>query len=84
LVADPRFAGLCEELAAEARAGFAAADDALKRLDRAALKPAILMMESYRRILDHLEVRGWGARRGRLHLTAGDRFQLFTMAMRAA
>ncbi len=84
LVADPRFAGLCEALAAEARAGFASADDVLKRLDRAALKPAILMMESYRRILDHLEVRGWGARQGKLHLTAGDRFQLFTMAMRAA
>ena len=46
LVADPRFARVCEALAEEARAGFAAADDALMRLDRAALKPAILMMES--------------------------------------
>lgn len=84
LVADPRFAALCEGLAAEARAGFAAADEALTRLDRAVLKPAILMMESYRRILERLELRGWGVRHGRLHLTAGDRLQLFTMAMRAA
>ena len=29
LVADPRFARVCEALAEEARAGFAAADDAL-------------------------------------------------------
>jgi phytoene synthase len=84
LVADPRFAAICTALAAEARAGFTAADEALARLDRAALKPAILMMESYRRILERLEMRGWGARQGRLHLTAGDRLQLFTMAMRAA
>jgi hydroxysqualene synthase len=84
LVADPRFAGLCEALAVEAQAGFAAADEALIRLDRAALKPAILMMESYRRILAHLDARGWGTRRGRLRLTATDRLQLFTIAMRAA
>lgn len=84
LVADSRFARVCELLAQDARAGFAAADDTLTRLDRAALKPAILMMESYRRILDRLEARGWGARQGKLHLTAADRLQLFTKAMRTA
>ena len=84
LVADPRFARICEALAAEARAGFAVADEALTQLDRTALKPAILMMESYRRILGRLEARGWRARHGKLRLTAADRLQLFTMAMRAA
>ncbi|MCB5174419.1 squalene/phytoene synthase family protein [Microvirga lenta] len=84
LVADPRFARVCETLAADARAAFAAADEALTRLDRSSLKPAILMMESYRRILDRLEVRGWGTRTGKLQLTATDRLQLFTRAMRAA
>ena len=39
------------------------------------------MMESYRRLLDRLEERGWGERRGRLRLTAGDRLQLLTLAM---
>jgi phytoene synthase len=81
LVADPRFARVCRDLAGEARADFAAADAALKHLDRAALKPAILMMESYRRLLDRLEARGWGTRHGRLKLTAGDRLQLLTLAM---
>ncbi|MEZ0169170.1 squalene/phytoene synthase family protein [Microvirga sp. TS319] len=82
LVADPRFARVCEILAGEARAGFAAADESLERLDRAALKPAILMMENYRCVLDRLTARGWNARQGRLHLTAGDKLHLLTRAMR--
>ncbi|MXQ11283.1 squalene/phytoene synthase family protein [Microvirga makkahensis] len=84
LVADPRFARVCEALAEEARAGFAAADEALTRLDRAALKPAILMMENYRRVLDRLIARGWGTRQGRLRLTAADKLLLLTRAMRPA
>ena len=81
LVADPRFARVCRDLAGEARSGFSAADGALKSLDRSSLKPAILMMESYRRLLDRLEERGWGERRGRLRLTTGDRLQLLTLAV---
>ena len=84
LVADPRFARVCESLAEEARAGFAAADEALLRLDRTMLKPAILMMESYRRVLDRLMARGWGVRQGKLRLTATDRLHLITRAMRHA
>ncbi len=84
LVADPRFARTCEALAEEARAGFAAADEALRNLDRKALKPAILMMESYRRVLDRLEARGWGSRQGKLQLTTADRLHLITRAMRPA
>jgi hydroxysqualene synthase len=84
LIADPRFAQACRDLADEAQAGFAAAERSLDRLDRARLKPAILMMESYRRILDRLQARGWGARRGKLRLTAGDRLQLLTLALRTA
>ena len=84
LVADPRFARACEALAEEAQAGFAAADEALEHLDRAALKPAILMMEHYRRVLDRLSARGWGACRGRLQLTTADRLHLLTRAVRPA
>jgi phytoene synthase len=84
LVADPRFARACHGLAVDARAGFDAADRALASLDRAALKPAILMMEGYRRILDRLERRGFGTRRGRLRLTTSDRLQLLSLALRPA
>jgi phytoene synthase len=84
LVADPRFARVCESLAEEARAGFAAADAFLPSLDRRALKPAILMMENYRRVLDRLEARGWGRREGKLRLSPGDRLHLITRAMRPA
>jgi len=81
LVADPRFARVCESLAEEARAGFAAADAALMRFDRYALKPAILMMENYRRVLDRLQARGWGTRHGKLRLSTADRLYLLTRAM---
>jgi squalene synthase HpnC len=84
LVADPRFARVCESLAEEARAGFAAADASLMNLDRRALKPAILMMENYRRVLDRLETRGWGMRQGKLRLSTADRLHLITRAMRPA
>jgi phytoene synthase len=84
LVADPRFARVCEGLAEEARAGFAAADALLANFDRRALKPAILMMESYRRVLDRLQARGWGRREGKLRLSPGDRLHLITRAMRPA
>jgi phytoene synthase len=82
LVADARFARAWEALAHEARAGFADADRALAALDAARLKPAVLMLESYRRILDRLQARGWHSRGGKLRLTAGDRLQLLTLAMR--
>jgi phytoene synthase len=84
LVADARFTRVCESLAEEARAGFAAADAFLPNLDRRALKPAILMMENYRRVLDRLQVRGWGRRKGKLRLGPGDRLHLITRAMRPA
>jgi phytoene synthase len=71
-------------LAEEASAGFAVADAALTRLDRGALKPAILMMENYRRVLARLAARGWGVRQGKLRLSATDRLQLITRAMRPA
>jgi len=41
-------------------------------------------MESYRRVLDRLEARGWGVRQGRLRLSAADRLRLISLAMRPA
>jgi phytoene synthase len=82
IIRDARFARECERLAQEARAGFAVADAALGSLDQRALRPAILMMEGYRRILEKLERRGWGPGQGRLRLNAADRLQLLSFAMR--
>ena len=84
LVVDPRFARACQDLAEEAAAGFARADDELTRLDRKTLKPAILMMEGYRCIFHRLQARGWAERNGRLRLKAIDRLQLLRLAMSPA
>ena len=84
LVADPRFARACQDLSEEAAAGFARADDELTRLDRKTLKPAILMMEGYRRIFHRLQARGWAERNGRLRLKTVDRLQLLRLAMSPA
>ncbi|MCB8822987.1 squalene/phytoene synthase family protein [Microvirga rosea] len=84
LIADPRFCSLCEGLAAEASCGFARADEALSRIDRTAVKPAILMMENYRRILGRLQARGWRTRGDKLRLKTFDRLYLLGRAMGAA
>ncbi|HEV2604353.1 MAG TPA: squalene/phytoene synthase family protein [Microvirga sp.] len=84
IVADPRFAAVCRDLAEEASAGFAAADAALAHLNRAALKPAILMKEGYRRIFLRLMERGWATRGERQRLTAGDRLHMISLALRPA
>ncbi|HEY8564269.1 MAG TPA: squalene/phytoene synthase family protein [Beijerinckiaceae bacterium] len=84
LVRDPRFARACAALAREAEAGFAEADRMLQNLDRATLKPAVLMMEGYRRLLNRLIARGFAERGPRLRLKAVDRLQLLRHAVGAA
>jgi phytoene/squalene synthetase len=84
IVSDARFPSVCQALAAEVEAGFGTAAGHLTQLDRAALKPAILMMEGYRRIFERLQSRGWSGRRSRLRLTTADRLQLLGLAMRPA
>jgi phytoene synthase len=59
VLADPALAPVCAELAEMARARFARARDLLARLDRRRVKPAILMLEVYQRLLRRLESRGW-------------------------
>ncbi|HYF57012.1 MAG TPA: squalene/phytoene synthase family protein [Salinarimonas sp.] len=84
VVADPRFAAVCEALAREAEAGFAAADRMLGRLDRRALKPAILMMAGYRVVLARLQARGFARRGPRVRPTGRDRLRLVGLALRSA
>jgi presqualene diphosphate synthase len=55
----PALPAVCEELAAMARASFAEAEALLAGLDRAQMRPAIIMMEVYRRTLEALVERGW-------------------------
>lgn len=59
LLADPAVAKVCADLAPRARQSFADSAALLSRLDRRKMRPAILMMAVYRRMLDRMEERGW-------------------------
>lgn len=59
VLAHPALGRVCAAVAADARAGYAEADRLLEGCDRRALKPAIVMKESYRRVLDSLVDAGW-------------------------
>ena len=59
VLADPRLAGICEDLAGLARRRFADAASLLAGCDRRQVRPAIIMMEVYRRTLVRLVRRGW-------------------------
>jgi len=56
-----RFPEACDVLAALAARRFAEAEAALARCDRRIMRPAIMMMAVYRRILHKLRQRGWRA-----------------------
>ena len=59
VLADPRLPEICDEIAALARRRFAAAQAALRESPARALRPAVVMMRHYQRILERLETRGW-------------------------
>ncbi|MFO0996785.1 MAG: presqualene diphosphate synthase HpnD [Alphaproteobacteria bacterium] len=56
---EPGIAAVCDELAAMARARFAEARRAVADCASAPMRPAVVMLEVYRRILDRLCARGW-------------------------
>jgi phytoene synthase len=56
---DPRLPDVCADVATMARARFDAAQDALRASPARALRPAVVMMRHYQRILGQLETRGW-------------------------
>ncbi|MCC5976923.1 MAG: squalene/phytoene synthase family protein [Salinarimonas sp.] len=84
LIRDPRFAEVCEALAQEAQAGFVEVDAMLAGLDRARLKPAILMMEGYRKLFDRMQARGFTQPGERLRLGWRDKLALAGKALRRA
>jgi len=59
VLAHPGLVQVCEEVAEIARLKFAQAEAALAGCDRRALRPAVIMMTIYRRILEKLVKRGW-------------------------
>lgn len=62
VLAHPALDAVCAELAQRARTRFEAARSAIARSERGPLRPAIVMMEVYRRVLDALVARGWTRR----------------------
>ena len=59
ILADPAMDGVFADLAAVARERFRQADVVLARCDRRALRPALLMMGIYDRLLQRLTAQGW-------------------------
>lgn len=59
VLAHPGLSGVCGELAVTARQRFEEATAATRHFDRRKMRPAIVMMQVYRRILDKLIARGW-------------------------
>jgi len=69
----PGLAGVSAELAAMARSRFERSRALIARCERRRLKPAILMMQVYARLLDRLERRGWDQPRRRVRLSAAEK-----------
>ncbi len=67
-LAHPRLGVVCAALAAQAHQHFAAAQEAIARCDRKAMRPARLMAASYAAILRRLEKRGWEQPRPKVRL----------------
>ena len=59
MIAHPKLSEICASVAERARQKFTEADALLEHTDARALKPAIVMMMHYRRILDRLIARRW-------------------------
>jgi len=59
VLAHPELGKACDDLAAIAEAAYAEAAGWLGRLERRKMRPAIIMLEVYRRTLAALRARGW-------------------------
>jgi squalene synthase HpnD len=59
VLAHPRLHQVCEVLAGVARNKFIEAQDLVGQCDPKAVRPAVMMLEVYRRILSRLDRRGW-------------------------
>jgi phytoene synthase len=69
VLADPGLGEVCSVLVERARRCFSHSQDLCAALDSQRVKPAILMMEVYRRVLYRLDRRGWAAPRRPVRVT---------------
>jgi phytoene synthase len=63
VLSHPAVGEVCEILAKEAHHRFARSAQLIAACDRGAVRPAVVMMQVYRMILERLERRGWAAPR---------------------
>jgi phytoene synthase len=84
ITAHERFARAWTQLAETARGAFDGADQALAGLDRRPLRPALLMLASYRPLLERLCRQGWQPGRPRLRLGRVDKLRLTWLAWQDA
>lgn len=70
VVTDPALRLICEQLAVEAERRFAEALGLIGRCDRDAVRPAVMMLQVYHRVLRKLIKTGWAPPRRRVGLTA--------------
>lgn len=59
ILASPKLPEICVAVAERAREKYAEADRLLPQCDARALKPAVVMMMNYRRVLDRMVANGW-------------------------
>jgi phytoene synthase len=60
IAAQPGIHAVCARIAALAAERFEQAERSLGPCDRRKMRPAIIMMEVYRRLFERLKARGWG------------------------
>ena len=73
IVSNPALADVCAAMADQAHGYFRQAAQALRECDRRSVRPAAVMMVSYRRLLGRMERRGWPQRGPKARLSAGEK-----------
>jgi phytoene synthase len=81
IVGHPSFARAWTQLADEAASVFSDVDAMLGNLDRRRLRPALLMLWSYRPLLERLRSQGWRPDRPRARLGRAAKLRLAWMAL---
>lgn len=76
IVSDPALPRACAMVAGMARQHFAEARVALAHCERRNVRPAAVMLESYHRLLGHMERRGWQQRNPRMRLSRREKFTI--------
>lgn len=73
VLAEAALPKVCAPLALRATDNFERTRDLIKQADRRRLKPCILMMEVYERLLDRLKQRGWASPRDPVRVPAPEK-----------